>query len=276
MNTASINFSPEIQEKLEILHEQINNIQKKSGNKFVIYTALTNDYDDIVNQEIRLDNVDFIFISDSNIKSEFWNVVKTDISHRDPRRTAKIFKILPHLVLDRYDTSLWVDANLLLKSALAPLIDSFVKGESIITMVEHDRRKCIYHEAEECLFWNRDEPELINNQIRKYRDYGYPTNNGLINGRFILRKHNISQIRYLMSCWWLEIENNSVRDQISFNYVFWKVGIVYDAIPSDRRDDYIKIIVHKLDINYGVSSSIFLKLKYIILEAGLMVKRLFE
>lgn len=272
----AINFTQDIKAKIKILNEQINNIQKKSGNKFVIYTAMTNGYDDIVSQEIKLDNVDFIFICDSNIKSEFWNVVKTDINHRDPRRTAKIFKILPHLFLDCYDASLWVDANLLLKSDLSALIDSFVKGDSIITMIDHDKRKCIYHEAKECLFWNRDEPNLIRNQTKKYRDYGYPNKNGLINGRFILRKHNISQIGSLMSCWWSEIENNSVRDQISFNYVSWESGIKYDAVPSDKRDNYIKIIDHKLDINYGVSFSIFLKLKYIIVKFGLMVKRLFE
>ena len=131
-------------------------------------------------------------------------------------------------------------------------------------MVEHDKRQCIYKEAKECIFWNKDKPDIINSQIESYRKSGYPSNNGLINGRFILRKHNIPQVKSLMNFWWSEIDNNSVRDQISFNYVSWKSGIKYDVISSDKRDDYIQIIEHKLDINYGTPSSILLHLKHLI------------
>ena len=269
-------FNQEIRAKINLLDQHIKGIQKKSGNKFAIYTALTNEYDGIISQDIQLDNVDFIFICDSHIESKFWNVIKTNIFYRDPRRTAKIFKVLPHFFLNCYEASLWVDANLLLKSDLRSLIESFVKGKSIITMVDHDKRKCIYKEAKECLFWERDKPSLINNQTKKYRDCGYPINNGLINGRFILRKHNNTQITSLMRSWWSEIENNSVRDQISFNYVAWVSGLNYDSIPSDKRDNYISIINHKLDIHYDVSFSVYLKLKTKILKFGLMLKRLFK
>jgi len=267
-----VNFEREVKEKVQILSDQIKNIQKKSNNKFVIYSALTNGYDDIVNQRIQLDNVDFIFICDSSIKSDFWNIIKTDLNYRDPRRTAKIFKILPHLLLGSYEASLWIDANLLLKSDVTTLIDSFIKGDSIITMVDHDKRRCIYKEAKECNFWNRDKTYLINNQIENYRNDGYPTDNGLINGRFILRKHNITEVKSLMEFWWSEIDSNSVRDQISFNYASWRSGIKYDSISSDKRDDYIQIIEHKLDINYGVSSSLLLKLKHLVFNLGLTVK----
>ena len=192
--------------------------------------------------------------------------------YRDPRRTAKIFKILPHLFFSSYEASLWIDANLLLKADVITLIKSFIKGGSVITMLEHDKRQCLYAEAKECIFWSRDKAHIISSQIESYRENGYPNENGLINARFILRKHNIPQIKSLMNFWWSEIDKNSVRDQISFNYVSWKSGIKYDVISSDKRDDYIQIIEHKLDINYGTPSSILLSLKHLILKLGLAVK----
>jgi len=272
MNTVFTSFDQINADKLQVLSGQVKDIQKKSNNKFVIYSALTNGYDEIISQKIKISNVDFIFISDGDLESDLWNIIKIDLNYRDPRRTAKIFKILPHLFFSSYEASLWIDANLLLKNDVTTLIESFVKSNFIITMVEHDKRQCIYKEAKECIFWNRDKSHIINSQIENYKESGYPRDNGLINGRFILRKHNIPQVKSLMSFWWSEIDKNSVRDQISFNYVSWKSGINYDVISSDKRDDYIQIIEHKLDINYGTPSSILLHLKHLILKLSLSIK----
>ena len=77
-----------------------------------------------------------------------------------------------------------------------------------------------------------------------------------------------------MNFWWSEIDKNSSRDQISFNFVSWKMGVKYDLIDKNKRDDYIQIIEHKCDINYGSSSTIFLNLKYLIFKLGSFVKKI--
>jgi hypothetical protein len=46
----------------------------------------------------------------------------------------------------------------------------------------------------------------------------------------ILRRHT-DAIRHLNEAWWNEIVRGSRRDQLSFNYVAWKLGLRYATFP---------------------------------------------
>ena len=46
----------------------------------------------------------------------------------------------------------------------------------------------------------------------------------------ILRRHT-DAIRRLNEAWWNEIVRGSRRDQLSFNYVAWKLGLSYATFP---------------------------------------------
>ena len=249
------------------------NAEEKSKNKIVVYSALTNNYDDLISQKVNRDNIDFILFSDLYVETKFWQNLNINFKYRDPRRLAKIFKILPHLFFYNYNLSLWVDANLFLNNGISEIISSFANDNSSIKILEHDKRDCIYKEAKECLFWERDKKTLILDQIKKYKKEKYPINNGLINGRFILRKHNLLPVKNLMKDWWSEIELNSVRDQLSFNYVAWKANLKFDYIKSESRDKYFKIIEHKLNINYDTKPSKLIKLKYILFKIAIHLKK---
>ena len=61
------------------------------------------------------------------------------------------------------------------------------------------KNKKEYEEAKECKFWNKDKIKTINLQIKKYEKEKYPKKNGLIQGRFILRKHNNQKVKLLMN-----------------------------------------------------------------------------
>jgi len=59
-----------------------------------------------------------------------------------------------------------------------------------------DPRNCLYDEANVIFEFGRrngnykDDPNLIQNQINKYKLEGYPANNGLTTNMIIVRKHN--------------------------------------------------------------------------------------
>ena len=117
----------------------------------------------------------------------------------------------------------------------------------------YDKRNCIYQEAQAIFnfgninmkknpkkgFLNfKDNPKIIEKQIKKYHNEGYPSNNGLINGGVILRKHNENDCIKVMENWWEEIKYNSKRDQLSFNYVAWKNNFNFNYLEGHDRTNY--------------------------------------
>ena len=83
----------------------------------------------------------------------------------------------------------------------------------------------------------KDDPNIIKKQVEKYQSEGYPSNNGLIKGGIILRRHNKKDIINSMEAWWEEVKYNSKRDQLSFNYIAWKQNLKFNYIKGDLRNN---------------------------------------
>ena len=91
----------------------------------------------------------------------------------------------------------------------------------------------------------KNQSRIIEKQIKKYHNEGYPSNNGLINGGVILRKHNENDCIKVMENWWEEIKYNSKRDQLSFNYVAWKNNFNFNYLEGhDRTNHYFNFSKH--------------------------------
>ena len=114
-----------------------------------------------------------------------------------------------------------------------------------------DKRDCVYKEAH-AIFdlgnnnnnW-KDSPSIIQKQIKRYVDDGYPLNNGLIVSGVVLRKHNEGDIIKCMERWWEELKYGSKRDQLSFNYSAWKCNTRFNWINQDiRNDGYVLEVKH--------------------------------
>ncbi len=134
----------------------------------------------------------------------------------NPARNAKIAKILPHLFMQT-EWSIWVDANIHLKVPAEVLLEKL--GDAEIGVFPHPDRKCLYDEAQKCIEWKKDDPATIKNQVERYIQEGFPENSGLAACGVLVRKHT-EKINRLNERWWAEICRGSVRDQISFPYVY--------------------------------------------------------
>jgi hypothetical protein len=51
----------------------------------------------------------------------------------------------------------------------------------------------------------------------------------------VLLRRNTAAVRRFNEAWWEEVEKGSCRDQISFNYVAWKLNQTYGHIPGSRK-----------------------------------------
>ncbi|MFH1769724.1 MAG: glycosyltransferase domain-containing protein [Parcubacteria group bacterium] len=215
-------------------------------NKKVIYTAIFGKYDVLHEPEFIPKGFDFVCFTDMDLESKTWDIRKVQPVHEDPMRSAKIYKILPHEYLPEYEYSIWADGNMLLRGDANELIDKYLNDVNI-AMYDHsqtkmDSRNSVYEEGE-MLFKRekegkrKDDPELIKKQLERYKQEGYKGDNGLISGMIIVRRHNALDVIDAMEAWWNEIEDNSKRDQLSFNYIAWKKNLNFVYVEGDSRDN---------------------------------------
>jgi hypothetical protein len=236
------------------LTQKVATLQKNSGNKYVIYTCVTNGYSEVMPAPPALRNTfDFILFCDEQCLIDGWTCLLFDSFHADPRRSAKFSKILPHTLLSAYESSIWVDGNFQLRPALNDLFLTFLYAEEVLLLFRHRRRNCIYAEALECLRWGKDAPKVINDQMLEYKRVGHPEGWGLFMGGFLMRKHNSSKCVKLMQDWWNEIEAHSVRDQLSLPVVLRRHEIVISTQPFELVNTYFEILPHLKYRSYTLS-----------------------
>jgi len=132
---------------------------------------------------------------------------------KEPVLNAKIYKVLSHLFIDD-EYSIWVDGNVFLKKPE----EEFIKllGDSDIAVFKHPWHKNLFEEANYCIEHSIGDKKTIEKQIRRYKDF---SNDELGWCGLIIRRHT-EKIKRLNEQWWAEICRGSVRDQISFPYVF--------------------------------------------------------
>jgi len=200
-------------------------------NKIVVYTAIYGGFIKL-KDAIASNGCDFVcFTDDPNLTSDTWEIRYVKGIYPHPRRCARMYKILPHKYFSEYECSLWVDGSHIPVDAKNFIITHL--SNSDITLFKHYRRNCIYQELKACISLNLDNKDVMSAQIEKYKNDGYPVNNGLIASGVIARKHNEPNIIKAMEDWWEEIKNNSVRDQLSFNYIMHKHNLPYNAINGN-------------------------------------------
>ena len=223
-------------------------------NKKVIYTSVFGSEYYLHNPEVEMKDWDFICFTDNpNYKSDVWDVVLTPKIYGGARDSKKP-KILPHRYLQKYDISVWVDGDVKITSNIDELVDRYLI-DSDYAVLNHEFcglsttgnlnvRKCIYEEAK-FIKWlgdnhprkhYKDDLNVINSQVERYRNDGYPENNGQARNTILIRRHN-SDIIDTMEDWWKEVKYGSKRDQLSFPYVAWKNKLNFNFINEDIDDN---------------------------------------
>ncbi len=112
-------------------------------------------------------------------------------------------------------------------------------------VMKHPTRSCIYDEFHACLDGQRDDRDTMLNQVQRYASAGYPANNGLVATGVMIRRNDKVVLAFCRA-WLDELENGSIRDQLSFNYVAWSMGFKYDMISyADTLTYYFRYVKHK-------------------------------
>lgn len=224
----------EPQQKIEATNMAVPNqilmkdkpLQEKENNsiKIVVYTCITGGYDALISP-FKTPDVDYICFTD-NMKQEAngWELrpIPEELLTLSKVKQQRLVKVSPHKYLSEYDISIWVDGSIEIKDNVKEFIKEFIYSGQSIFIPTHPQRSCIYKECDAVKQLKKDKTDLPDKQMKKYREEGYPENNGLVETNIVVRWHNNQDCIDVMETWGEEIKNFSHRDQLSFNYSLWK------------------------------------------------------
>lgn len=220
----------------------------------VVYSCVTGGYDSVADTLMaRSPAIDcdasFVLFSDAITQAETngnWQIVPLAFKHAlCRRRTARWHKINSHALFPYADTTVWIDGSQSFKPIR--LFDDLIKPNLLhdIATFKHPVRNCVYQELNACIRYRKDNEILMRRQVEKYKAEQYPMHNGMVETACVVRR-NTPEITIFNKAWWSEMDNNSFRDQLSFNYVARKTNTQYSIIPGHReKSPYFHFTPHK-------------------------------
>jgi dephospho-CoA kinase len=228
-------------------------------NKFVVYTALFGDYDNLIDPNENYEGCDFICFTDQiNLKSDIWEIRIVENIDLPLNMMNRRYKILPHLFLSEYEWSMYVDANILIRNNPFELANKYLSRYNF-TMPKHFARDCVYNEAKECVILGKSKHDETKKQIDDYKKQSFPENYGLGENNILFRKHNSEKVIKIMKDWWEELNTQTKRDQLSLAYILWKNKEIFNYMEESARVGlgYFEYILH----NESKNKTFFQKLK---------------
>ena len=165
-----------------------------------------------------------------------WELRPLRWEHRnDPRRTARFHKLMSHQLFPEARLTLWHDASHYLLVNPWSLVDRHLPEGLDLATFRHPLRNCLYRELGACIRLDKDDQTVMRRQVTRYLEQGYPLEHGLNETTVLLRRHT-RLIRKLNRYWWWQIRTGSRRDQLSFNYVLWRLRAEshLGCIPGSR------------------------------------------
>lgn len=169
------------------------------------------------------------------VEGEGWEVRFIDQS-TDLRKKAREVKTNIHKFVPDTDYWLWIDNNCKLQVDPHKFIP-YLNNCDIIVM-PHPERSNIIEEGNILLKWKPEQSKGIQEAITQYYKEGYVPKD-LYETKVLMRR-NTKSIRKFNTLWWEQIQEYSIRDQISFPYVSWKTGTFINTFPGNNSRSEVR------------------------------------
>lgn len=195
--------------------------------KKVIYTAITGNYDTLLEPKWTGDWEFICFTTNPHLKSKHWKIHYV-APENDLIKQARRLKIVPQF---KYDICLWVDGNIQIVGNINEFIKPFQNER--FALMKHPHRTNIIQEGFAIAKYQKDKIQVIEKQIFDYIKQGY--NCSELSATGIVYRNHCDEVKQIAELWCEEVNNHSHRDQMSFDYVCWKLGITpykLDFIPE--------------------------------------------
>jgi len=214
--------------------------------KIVVYTAISGEYDCLKSPEYLNKDYDYVCFTDNqSLKSNVWEILPFQEYFEDRTFLTRYVKLLPHRFFPSYDISIWVDGNILIKNNISDLLNIHLNN-STIAMFKHPLNiKSVRDEVATCIKLKKDLTRKLEFQRDLYYSMGYVDNDNCIPGTCsVFRRHNEKKLIIAMEEWWMHVRTYSKRDQVSFPFVAWKLGLPYNLIEFSLFSKYLYRSLH--------------------------------
>ncbi len=221
--------------------------------KYAIYTAVVGGYDEILQPKVIDDRFDYILFSNDFKVSNIgvWQVRPINYHNDIQTKIARWVKTHPEELLPDYDLSVWMDANIRIETGFiyGKIIQLF-EEKVLLCAVKHSVRKCAYEEIAAVVYYEFETYKDAVQYGKYLRSNSFPRRLGLNETGIMYRMHSDFKVIEMDSLWWSCIENYSRRDQLSFNYSCWRVGICCESLlpigeSARNSKNFTLNIVHK-------------------------------
>ena len=199
-------------------------------NKIVIFSAVVGGYDKI-RQPMVVDNrFDFVLFSNDIKENQIgvWQIRPIPYHNEIQTKIARWVKTHPEELLNEYEASLWMDANIQIASdSLYKRVAELFEQRVLLSTVSHPKLTCVYREMLIMIYGRYEKESVVIDWGRFLRKEGFPREMGLVETGVLYRKHSEVRIIGFDQLWWWCIDHYSRRDQLSFNYSLWKRNLEY-------------------------------------------------
>ncbi len=195
-----------------------------------VYTAIFGEYDRLLPVKTAGDN-SYICFTDHypyDDVSSPWQVRVVDMPHPDPRFASRYYFDQSTVVLPEYEYTIMHSGNAALTVLPEILLAYLAKTD--IAAFRHPRRDSVYKEPYAIARSNIDTWDNMSRQIARYRSEGF--SGQPFSACTLLVRRNTPKIQEFEKMWWREVKGGTHRDQLSFDYVRWKLGVKITYIPG--------------------------------------------
>jgi len=211
----------------------------------IVYTAIIEDYDTLLEPRVREDGIRYVCITDrAPPETKGWEILLTGRTEADPRLQQRSYKILSHRAFPEAELTLYIDGNFELLVDPRDLAARYLE-DSDLALFRHPQRDGIFAELEACAALGKDDPDTLAAVAAKYRAEGLPEVGFLFAGGLILRRHSPA-IASFNEAWYEELRQSTYRDQPPLGYTLWRTGVTPAIIDKNIwHNDLFNFYAHK-------------------------------
>lgn len=202
--------------------------------KIVLYTALTGSFDEL--KQPRVINPDFKYVcftdKINNQRDGVWELRAIPEVSGNKQILSRYPKMHPHKLLDEFDYSVYIDANVeLLDGILYDAVRNLIANNVHLAGMKHQEVNCAYVEGLRIytIGKERNIHEIVRT-LRFLNREGFPYNYGMYEANVIFRNHHAPEVIAQCELWWECFLKYVKRDQITYSYTLWRNNIPFNYI----------------------------------------------
>uniref|UniRef100_A0A2P2K5E9 Uncharacterized protein MANES_05G164700 n=1 Tax=Rhizophora mucronata TaxID=61149 RepID=A0A2P2K5E9_RHIMU len=161
-------------------------------------------------------------------------------------------QMLGHRLFPHAKYSIWVDSKSQFRRDPLGVLEALLwRSNSVLAISEHGARSSVYDEAKAVVQKHKASPEEVQVQLAQYKKDGLPKDkrfNGkkALNEASIIAREHTPLTNLFMCLWFNEVVRFTSRDQLSFPYVLWRLGVLQNInrFPVCVRKDLVNSMGH--------------------------------